>query len=540
VIYSLKSWLGQSMSEIPIILRVQDTESGPLELTDRVYVDDVVRSGLAALYRAYLKDEAAVVGQLVLTCPNTFTDYHRKRLREIAERVFMGPMRIPRSERIKLISESDAVAFEYFQRLRQGGSGRRGEERVLVYDFGAGTLDLSVIRVIWTSVDQRRGSYPARWEVLARLGVPVAGNHLDGLIARLIHDVLTDYFKTPRPGLKYAYPIVAGGPIMENGSESPTHASASLNLWRAIRAAKECGVDGDNAAWDVERPFSVEVANRVRATVITVDKGTKLDAWAEAPNSERLGLRKVSTDQLFLDVPAAHIQNDERIRAFMAFVIGTVVDQCLSQAQLAREQIDTVIVSGRGIQWPGLRSGLFARFPRARCEDPFAGTGSRGRKEAVARGAIASMDLEQLGGTEIVDLVQPRLAALFDPTGELVLDDQWGKDKPIPWGGNKSVQFVQLSCEHSSYLEDQNSYRRHFYLDASEPFDKNTRWPGKGAHLIISVRPHPQDPRRIHLGNVLDTTVDEEVVPHAVTSSDAFRPPWPIGCPVLDPDEVYR
>jgi hypothetical protein len=409
-----------------------------------------------------------------------------------------------------------------------------------VYDFGAGTLDLSVIKIQWAGAD-KRSSYPERWESLARLGVPVAGNHLDGLIARLIHDALSEYFDTPRPGLTYRYPIVAPHPILVDGKPSSEHASASLNLWLAIRAAKE-GL-GETETFT---GLSVKVGHRGEKTVVAIEGDPDLDTRADASGGARPGLRKGATDEVFLDLPASYIQGDQRIQEFLTFVVDTVVDRCLEDAQLSPEQVDTVIVSGRGIQWPGLRSRLFARFPPpASCLDPF-GAESRGRKEAVVRGAIALVDLEQFGGTEIIDRARPRLAALLEPQGDLYLEHEW--DRPIPWGSNNRVRLVQLSCDRPSIREDQNSYRRHFYLDASPPFTKNSRWRDNGDLTIYATEdaaraggqlPHSHPVRRIHLGNTRDETVNVEVIAHVAASRDAVRPPWPIGESVLSPDRIH-
>ena len=114
----------------------------------------------------------------------------------------MRPFDLATRRHIHLISESDAVAYYYCsQRMRR--EPRSGRERLLVYDFGAGTLDISIIQIEW----HREPCYPMTWRVEERIGVPVAGNHLDEVLARIVDEQLRDP-EVMSPKLTYRIPIV--------------------------------------------------------------------------------------------------------------------------------------------------------------------------------------------------------------------------------------------------------------------------------------------------------------------------------------------
>ena len=72
------------------------------------------------------------VDQAVITVPANFTDAQRQATKEAG--------RLAGLEVLRLINEPTAAALAY-------GFGQRGDERVVVFDFGGGTLDVSVLRI---------------------------------------------------------------------------------------------------------------------------------------------------------------------------------------------------------------------------------------------------------------------------------------------------------------------------------------------------------------------------------------------------------
>ncbi|MBK8540754.1 MAG: hypothetical protein IPL60_12235 [Ardenticatenia bacterium] len=217
IIYSLKSWIGMSSDWIKLEGRIEfENKHGERESSHLVPLDETVESGLRALNDAYLNQRMVtgsssvqqVTGahRIVMTCPNTFTPNQRDRLREIVFQAFKSDV-LPLRDRIQLMSESDAVAVYY---CLERSARPVGIERILVYDFGAGTLDCSLITVDWAV----KTYHPESWIVEARTGVPVAGNHLDSIIARISHDMLEELVPVLEEcGYAYGCPLTSASPI---------------------------------------------------------------------------------------------------------------------------------------------------------------------------------------------------------------------------------------------------------------------------------------------------------------------------------------
>ncbi len=127
--------------------------------------------------------------KLVLSVPNTFTSKHHKILKKIAQAFFPNL----RPEYLQVVSESDAVACAYLYQREEFYSQSTipqevkrqldNEERVLVYDMGAGTLDL-------TYFIRRKNGHKTEIEFKGKVGVNKAGNYLDYVIGEILADIL--------------------------------------------------------------------------------------------------------------------------------------------------------------------------------------------------------------------------------------------------------------------------------------------------------------------------------------------------------------
>lgn len=150
-------------------------------------VSNIMYEVYKELFLYYIKGDISnprMLSNIVLTVPNTFSPNHFLQLRGIISESFKEY----NIRNLKFISESDAVACYYFRNWASinRGIGRtdedlvrlRSEEKVLVYDMGAGTLDLTyLIRMEGSEI-----------EVQGRMGIAKAGNYLDGLLAKIISD----------------------------------------------------------------------------------------------------------------------------------------------------------------------------------------------------------------------------------------------------------------------------------------------------------------------------------------------------------------
>ncbi len=176
-------------------------EGGTLQNTPLAYVDKIFEEVYRQLFRYYitsaLKDGADTsrMNQIVLTIPNTYTPEHIRRIEKIVREAFSHV----HLRNLRFVSESDAVACFYqsnWARInkplkRDTDKSLLAKERVLVYDMGAGTLDLT----LFTRTVVNDSPHVT---VFGKMGIAKAGNYLDCLLAKIMSkkanslEVLTD------------------------------------------------------------------------------------------------------------------------------------------------------------------------------------------------------------------------------------------------------------------------------------------------------------------------------------------------------------
>lgn len=526
IIYSLKSWLGKASRNIPIQIKEKGNEKTVQRLLP---LEKMVESGFAALAEAYLFDPDYHADQIVLAHPNTFTRRHQDLLHRIAHNALGKPKRfgIPLRERVRLISESDAVAYHYCSE-QMSGQPRAGVERLLVYDFGAGTLDLSMIEVEWKQDPPR---YPLRWKVEKRLGVPLAGNYIDEILARLIHRLLSDTRIVAAKGFRYRWPIVG---LLPDKDYPADHRRAILDMWRSIREAKhrwsrvcrDILEEGGSLA-DCP-PFKVLVGVGSAgvgvihyATAQRPDVGEPADGpglWAEDSGT-------------YLSIPARMIEEDTHMSQFLEFVTGDVIKEVLDGDGVPAGEVNTVIVSGRGALFPALRKKVWQHFPHAETPDLL---DNDAMKRAVVLGAIARQSLSRVF-TDASDqtALAPRLGLLINYDADLVMEEDW--DKPIDLTASPTFRLVQVNVKDPAPRKDMKSLRKHFYIDLTDREFVRDDVLGDEKHLCI--RKEIKDGElAIYLwgadGGTPVPVFAEDQVAKTVTV-----PPWPVGNVLLHPQE---
>lgn len=525
VIYSLKSWLGKSSENIQLQTKIKyRNDNGQVITSDKIPLERAVESGFAALADAYLLvNDNYRADQIVICHPNIFTQRHKERLREIAYRALAKPDRfgIPLLERIQLISESDAVAY-YYCTQRMSMRPPAGTERILVYDFGAGTLDLSLIRVEW-----KTGTvvYPTYWGVEGRNGVPVAGNYIDEMLARIIDRLLRDQSLPSADSVEYQYPVVSQSPKREKKAE---HREAIVRLWGAIREAKH--------QWDGQSPMNIRVGFIGSGLdVVSVKSGDK--KIGNEPLTDVAGLWTDGTN-IFLAVPAWMIHNDDRVSEFIRFSTATVIDELLYEANISAQEVDTVVISGRGALWPGLRDQVRNRFPHAYkswWDGDFDQDDSLTMKDAVVRGAIARQELLLMSDhIRLETQWPPKLGVLINHDQDLILEDDWEKG-PIDLSRSPTFRIVQVNLRNPNPREDMRSLRKHFYIDLTgQKFRREGVWARTG-ELIVRKEP-AGNKLAIYLED-RNHSVSIPIFAQAQAAETVTRPPWPVGKFLLDPNE---
>ena len=162
-----------------------------------IKVTNILVNTYKSLFRDYISsfikdikenDKNTEMNKIILTIPNTFTPRHMDYLRNLIKSEF-GEFK---EDYIKFISESDAAACYYVNNRSTLCSSRNlnekkklfdNEEYVLIYDIGAGTLDLTYLNIKQVKDIQKV-------TIIGRIGNHIAGNFLDYSIAKAINDII--------------------------------------------------------------------------------------------------------------------------------------------------------------------------------------------------------------------------------------------------------------------------------------------------------------------------------------------------------------
>lgn len=127
-------------------------------------------------------NERENIKKLIITYPNTYTNNVLDELRNLVSAKLDNL-----SGFVDMVPESDAVVAFYFnERINYYGDDPRiseerkinvGTERILIYDMGAGTLDLSLVTITRNPNTNRVSA-----EIEKKIGIPIAGNYLDWVL----------------------------------------------------------------------------------------------------------------------------------------------------------------------------------------------------------------------------------------------------------------------------------------------------------------------------------------------------------------------
>ena len=150
-------------------------------------IDSIFNETYHTLFRYFIQDESisSQVNQVVLTYPNTYTPRNLHTLNNIVENLF------PNVRNVKFVCESDAVAAYYMSHWSDYhiSGDVREDENILVYDMGAGTLDVTYLTKRY---DEKTNRYTL--EICGKIGTGRAGNYLDYVIAQILGEVIEEDF----------------------------------------------------------------------------------------------------------------------------------------------------------------------------------------------------------------------------------------------------------------------------------------------------------------------------------------------------------
>ena len=148
-----------------------------------LYVNTLFAESYHILFKYFIggkMEDVRDINKLALTYPNTYTPYHLSVLKRIAQNVF------PRLRTLTFVSESDAVAAYYMDHWKEYHADIKKlknpeGECVLVYDMGAGTLDVTYFKQEWNATKCYH-----KLDIIGKLGTGRAGNYIDYVIATIV------------------------------------------------------------------------------------------------------------------------------------------------------------------------------------------------------------------------------------------------------------------------------------------------------------------------------------------------------------------
>ena len=282
----------------------------------------------------------------------------------LAERRLLRAAELAGFKRIRFLIEPIAAALAYEATLT-------ADELVLVADFGAGTSDLTIMRL----GPSRRGAQDRRGDVVASDGVPIGGDRFDAEIMR--HKLL------PHFGLGSTYEV------MQKRMTVPMSILGRLLSWHEMSFIR------DRATQElIDRILHTsDNAPAIEALYDLVEENLGYRLFRAIESAK---IRLSSTEATRIEFDEARIHVDESItradfeRFSQPLLEG--LDACaarlLERAQVPAAAIQSVFLTGGSSQVPAVRRLFAARFgdDRLRTADAFTSVA-----EGLGRSAAATL-----------------------------------------------------------------------------------------------------------------------------------------------------
>lgn len=311
--------------------------------TTQVGRDRMTFQGLIARFLRHLRSrieahQGALPEHVVLGRPVFFVDGNEEADRTAQDQL-EAAARAEGFRHIEFQYEPVAAAL-YFERALNA------EALALVVDIGGGTSDFSVLRLS----PERSRATDRRQDILSTAGVHVGGTDFDRQLS--IAKVM------PRLGL--------GSRTKDGKRHLPVWYFNDMATWHKINQLYSATTLRDIRALKREaaEPEKLDLYEHL----LTHRSGHRLAAQVETAkialtDADEASIR-LKEHGFLLDVPVTRAGFDEAVCGLVER-IGAAIDEALTQAGVAAEAIDTVVMTGGGAQVPLVWQAAVARFPDA-------------------------------------------------------------------------------------------------------------------------------------------------------------------------------
>lgn len=309
----------------------------PNKIVDFVY-EDILRKRIN-------KEHVNSITKFILTYPNTYVPKQLAVIRKNLEDI-MFPNIVP----IEFVPESDAIVAHYLKMRLQGHGFKTareiGKEKIVIYDMGAGTLDISYVELVYDAQEQQ---YTAT--ICNRVGAPLGGNYLDALFYNYLEDKLE----------------------LQGDSE------------------REQLLNARDFIWFLKTRCSDDNLGRKISDIIKLNNDEKDEKGKNKNEQINVVLNDKSSS-----VSLSDLLSDSTISRYISLCTESILFYMLNQArnyksnlrnqkEWLREQVDTIVLSGRGSQFVPIRKKLEEIFTIEKLDD---NTIIDDIKTGVAKGAI--------------------------------------------------------------------------------------------------------------------------------------------------------
>jgi molecular chaperone DnaK len=311
-IYSVKRLMGRSVEDIQSELkifpfRIDPTSSNVIrvQLGDKVFTPPEISAFILRELKSWAEDFFHdTVDRAVITVPAYFNDAQRQATKDAG--------RIAGLEVLRLVNEPTAAALAY-------GLHKQKRGKVAVYDFGGGTFDISILKLISTD----EGDI---YQVLSTNGdTHLGGDDIDNALIQLAEEKLRKAFKDEQPPLtpeevqKLRKRVI----VAKHGLSADDKAEVQFETdkgnqgtWKLSRSEYE----------DIIRPIVARTMEPVRKALADAKLSAKdMDEVVLVGGSTRIPLVRKTVGDYFGRAPHCELNPDEVV-ALGAAVQADILD----------------------------------------------------------------------------------------------------------------------------------------------------------------------------------------------------------------------